>query len=61
MVIQGRWPINQINYIRILTYFLELDHADNNRRLGFRRPDDFGSNVNLEMKTAASLSCNFTL
>ena len=58
-VIQGRWSMYQINCIRILTYFLEPDHADNHRQPGFRRADDFGSNANLEMSNGSIVELQF--
>ena len=58
-VIQGRWSMDQVRCIRILSYFLEPDYAKNHRKPGFRGPDDFGSNVNLEMDDGRILELQF--
>ena len=57
--IQGYWSMYQINCIRILTYFLEPDYADNHRQPGFRRQVNFGSNVNLEMNNGSIVELQF--
>ena len=51
--------MSQIKYIRILKYLLEPDYADDHRKPGFRRPDDFGSNMNLEMNNGRIVELQF--